>query len=35
MYWADYVGTEYAMTGVDQTPITEGTRYMLKAESGE
>ena len=35
MYWAFYVGTEYAMTGVDQTPITEGIRYMLKAESGE
>ncbi len=35
MYWAFYVSGEYALTGVDQTPITEGSSYMLKAESGE
>ena len=35
MYWGFYVNGDYALTGVDQTPITEGTRYMLKAESGE
>ena len=33
MYWSFYVGGEYAMTGVDQTPVTEGTAYMLKAEA--
>ena len=33
MYWAFYVGGEYALTGVDQTPITEGDSYMLKAEA--
>ena len=33
MYWSFYVNGEYAMTGVDQTPITEGDAYMLKAES--
>ena len=35
MYWSFYVGGEYAMTGVDQTPIIEGTAYMLKAEKAE
>ena len=35
MYWSFYVGGEYALTGVDQTPITEGTSYMLKAEAAE
>ena len=34
MYWAFYVDGEYAMTGVDLTPITEGTAYLLKAEAG-
>ena len=34
MYWAFYVNGEYAMTGVDLTPITEGTAYLLKAEAG-
>ena len=34
MYWAFYVNGEYAMTGVDMTPVTEGTSYMLKAEAG-
>jgi len=31
-YWAFYINGEYAMTGVDQTDITEGTSYMLKVE---
>ncbi len=31
-YWAFYIGDEYAMTGVDQTDITAGATYMLKAE---
>ena len=33
MYWGFYVNGEYAMLGVDQTPITEGESYMIKAES--
>ena len=33
MYWVFYVNGEYAMTGVDTTPITEGTAYLLKAEA--
>lgn len=33
MYWSFYVGGEYAMTGVDQTPVENGAHYMLKAES--
>ena len=33
MYWAFYVGGEYAMTGVDLTPISEGEHYQLKAEA--
>ena len=33
MYWSFYVNNEYALTGVDQTPITEGDSYMLKAEA--
>ena len=33
MYWAFYVNGEYAMTGVDQTPIQADTSYMLKAEA--
>ena len=33
MYWGFYVNGEYAMLGVDQTPITEGDRYMICAES--
>ena len=28
-YWAWYVGEEYAITGIDQTPITEGGVYQL------
>ena len=35
MYWAFYVNGEYAMTGVDLTPVVEGESYMLKAESAE
>ena len=31
-YWSFYINGEYAMTGVDQTDITEGTSYMLKVE---
>ena len=33
MYWAFYVNGEYALTGVDQTPVTVDTSYMLKAEA--
>ena len=33
MYWGFYVNGEYAMTGVDTTPITEDTSYMLKADA--
>lgn len=33
MYWAFYVGSDYALTGVDMTPITEGEHYQLRAES--
>lgn len=32
-YWAFYINDEYAMTGVDQTPIAEGETYTLKVES--
>ena len=31
-YWAFYVNGEYAMSGVDTTPITEGETYMFKVE---
>ena len=31
-YWAFYEGDEYALTGVDQTPITDGATYTFKAE---
>ena len=33
MYWSFYVGDEYALTGVDQTPVEHDAQYMLKAES--
>ena len=33
MYWAFYVNGEYALTGVDQTPIQADTAYLLKAEA--
>lgn len=32
VYWAFYIGGEYAMTGVDATQITEGESYSLKVE---
>ena len=35
MYWSFYVDGEYALTGVDQTHITGGSSYMLKAEAAE
>ena len=28
-YWALYVGEEYATTGVDMTPVTDGAEYRL------
>lgn len=31
-YWAFYIGSEYAMTGVDATEITDGASYTLKVE---
>ena len=35
MYWGFYINGEYALTGVDQTPITGGESYMLKADAAE
>ena len=32
-YWSFYVGEDYAITGVDQTEITDGAVYSFKAES--
>lgn len=32
VYWAFYVNGEYAQTGVDATPITEGEEYSFKVE---
>lgn len=31
-YWALYIGEEYAMTGVDATPVEAGKLYTFKAE---
>ena len=31
-YWAFYIDSEYAMTGVDATAITEGATYAFKPE---
>lgn len=31
-YWAFYIDGEYAVTGVDQTELTEGTVYSFKPE---
>ena len=31
-YWAFYVNGMYAMTGVDATPVEEGTVYEFRAE---
>ena len=35
MYWSFYVNGEYALTGVDQTPVEHDGKYMLKAETAE
>ncbi len=32
VYWAFYIDGEYAMTGVDSTPIEESKIYCFKAE---
>ncbi len=29
-YWAFYIGNEYAMTGVDATPVTDGNTYSFR-----
>ena len=31
-YWALYIDGEYAMTGVDSTPVTAGANYTFKVE---
>lgn len=31
-YWSFYIGEEYAMTGIDQTPIEDGAVYKLVYE---
>ncbi len=31
-YWAFYINGEYAESGVDATPITEGESYSFKME---
>ena len=31
-YWAFYINGEYAMSGVDSTPIEEGATYSFKVE---
>lgn len=31
-YWSFYIDGEYAMTGVDTTPIEDGKCYMFKVE---
>ena len=31
-YWAFYINNEYAMTGVDSTPVEEGAAYAFVAE---
>ena len=33
-YWALYIGEEYAMTGVDQTPINDGDTFKLEYTIG-
>ena len=33
MYWGFYVNGEYALTGVDQTPVEHDGNYMLKADA--
>ena len=32
VYWAFYINGEYAQTGVDVTPVTEGDSYTFKVE---
>lgn len=32
VYWAFYINGEYAQTGVDATPITEGESYSFQME---
>ena len=32
VYWSFYVNGDYAMSGVDTTPIAEGETYMFKVE---
>lgn len=32
VYWAFYINGEYAMSGVDTTPITEGEAYSFRIE---
>ncbi len=32
MYWAFYIGGEYAMSGVDTTEVVDGESYAFKAE---
>ena len=34
MYWAFYENGEFAMTGVDSTPVTEGASYAFVATKG-
>lgn len=29
-YWAFYIGDEYAMTGVDATPVNDGDKFKLE-----
>ena len=31
-YWAFYINSEYALTGVDTTPVEEGATYSFKVE---
>lgn len=31
-YWAFYINDEYAQTGVDSTPVTDGDTYSFKVE---
>ncbi len=31
-YWSLYIGEEYAMTGINSTPLTEGAAYRLVYE---
>ena len=34
MYWAFYINGEYATTGVDATPVTDGETYAFVATPG-